>query len=138
MASQSYVALDVGERRIGVAKASGGVAIAIPVTTVVVDGNELSAIGVILGQVAPQHLIVGYPRNQSGEATAQTAYVEAFVHRLPSEWQQKVIYQDESLTSVHAENRLKASGQPYTKPDIDSLAASLILQDYLEQHHGRV
>ena len=47
-----------------------------------------------------------------------------------------IVYQDESLTSVMAEEKLKSSGKPYEKADIDALAAALILQDYLETHHA--
>ncbi len=35
-----------------------------------------------------------------------------------------------------AEDRLKASGKPYSKADIDAFAAAIILQDYLEQNHA--
>ena len=38
------------------------------------------------------------------------------------------------LTSVMAENQLKADKRPYTKADIDARAAAIILQDYLEEH----
>jgi len=46
----------------------------------------------------------------------------------------EVEFQDESLTSVIAEDRLRVSGKPYAKSDIDALAAAIILQDYLEVH----
>ena len=47
-----------------------------------------------------------------------------------------IVFQDESLTSVMAEDRLKASGKPYEKGDIDAMAATIILQDYLEIHYA--
>lgn len=81
-----------------------------------------------------QTLVVGYPRNQQGEATAQSAYVEAFADKLADI--AKVVFQDESLTSVLAESRLKSRGKPYVKGDIDKEAAAIILQDYLEQHYA--
>ncbi len=49
----------------------------------------------------------------------------------------KVIEQDESLTSVMAEEVLKSHKKPYTKGDIDAQAATIILQDYLEAHIRR-
>ena len=48
----------------------------------------------------------------------------------------KIVFQDESLTSVMAEQRLKSYGRPYAKGDIDAQAATIILQDYLEQNYG--
>jgi RNase H-fold protein (predicted Holliday junction resolvase) len=46
-----------------------------------------------------------------------------------------IVFQDESLTSVIAENRLKTTKKPYTKGDIDAQAAAIILEDYMELHH---
>lgn len=133
-----YMALDVGERRIGVALADNSVRIAVAYDTIEADGTEIEQITRLAAFEDIDTLVVGYPRNQSGEPTAQTAFTEAFVNRLPEELQAKVNYQDESVTSLQAEHRLKEQKKPYTKADIDKVAASIILQDYLEQHHGRV
>lgn len=129
--SKKYLALDIGEKRIGIAAGDDVIKIAVPMETVEVDGNELEAIARYVAREEADVIVVGYPRNQSGEATAQTAYVEAFAKQLES-FAPNVVFQDESLTSVLAEQRLKAMGKPYTKGDIDAHAASLILEDYLE------
>lgn len=131
--SSTYLALDIGEKRIGVATGDDVVRIAIPLTTIEVDGSEIEQIARYVISEKPAALIIGYPRNQSGEPTAQTAYVEAFAQRL-TDFDAKIIFQDESLTSVLAEKRLQSYGKPYSKADIDAQAAALILQDYLEQH----
>ena len=133
MSNQSLVCLDVGEKRIGVAVADTGVRIAVPFDTVVVDGNELKAIAEIVVREGAEVIVVGYPRNQMGEATAQTQFVERFAENL-KDMDAEVVFQDESLTSVMAEDRLKQSGKPYEKGDIDAHAAAIILQDYLETH----
>jgi len=130
--TKTYVGLDVGEKRIGVAVADDMVKIAIAYETVETDGNEIKAIAEIVLRQGAQTIVVGYPRNQSGEATAQTAYVETFAKQLEDIG--TVVFQDESLTSVIAEQRLEATKKPYTKGDIDAMAAALILQDYLETH----
>ncbi|MGK2896425.1 MAG: Holliday junction resolvase RuvX [Candidatus Saccharimonadales bacterium] len=135
---RAFVALDIGEVRIGVAVADDDIRIAIPFETVeVATGEELAAIGRILLAESADVVIVGYPRNQSGDPTAQTALVEAFVGRLKQyigsfDRIPEIVYQDESLTSVLAEERLKSSDKPYAKGDIDREAAAIILQDYLE------
>lgn len=129
---ESIVALDVGERRIGVAVATRPVAIAIPYAVVEVDGSELGAVARIVGYEDATRVVIGYPRNQSGEPTQQTAFVEAFATRL-TPLVPNIIFQDESLTSVIAEQRLQSRKKPYTKGDIDAEAAAIILQDYLEQ-----
>ncbi len=135
MSSRSLVCLDVGEKRIGVAVADTSIRIAVPFTTVLVDGEELKNIAEIVLKEGAETIVVGYPRNQSGDTTAQTAYVEHFTKDL-QDMARQVVFQDESLTSVLAERRLKETGKPYEKADIDSHAASIILQDYLELNHG--
>ena len=128
-----FIGLDVGEKRIGVAVADDQVTIAIAYATLEVDGTEIEAIARLIAQDDVKQVIIGYPRNQSGEATAQTAFVEAFSEKL-KDIAPHIIFQDESLTSVIAEQRLKDSGKPYQKGDIDAQAAAIILQDYLETH----
>ena len=131
--SNSIVALDIGERRIGVARGDTMVRIAVPLTTVLVDGTELAQIERIIAVEQASTLVVGYPRNQSGETTAQTAYVETVAEQFRA-IMPHLVFQDESLTSVVAEQRLKARGRAYQKADIDAEAAAVILQDYLEQN----
>lgn len=125
------MALDVGERRIGVAVADTDVRIAIPYDTIEVDGNEVEAIAGIVARQDTDVIVVGYPRNQSGESTAQTAVSEDMAKRLKGVVP-KIVFQDESLTSVMAEDRLKLRGK-YSKADVDREAAAIILQDYLER-----
>ncbi|MDX2776699.1 Holliday junction resolvase RuvX [Streptomyces caniscabiei] len=132
MKSKTLLALDVGEKRIGVATGDTAVRIAVPIDTIEVDGTEIERIARIVVDENVDTIVVGYPRNQSGEPTAQTAFVEAFAAKL-TDLAPKVVFQDESLTSVLAEQRLKSYGKPYTKGDIDAQAAAMILQDYLEQ-----
>ncbi len=133
----SLLALDVGEKRIGVAIADSSVAIAIAYDTIDVDGQEIEAIKAIVDDEAVDVIVVGFPRNQAGEPTTQSEFVEQFSDRLVG-IVDEIVFQDESLTSVKAEELLKRQNQPYGKGDIDALAASLILQDYLEAHHGRL
>ncbi len=134
----NFLALDVGTKRIGMAFADSTVPIAMPVRTLVVDGTEVNQIRQFVRDKSIDTVVVGYPRNQSGDSTAQTEVSEQFSEKISSFV--KVELQDESLTSVLAEDRLKADGKPYDKADIDAMAAAIILQDYLERlerQHGR-
>lgn len=123
--------LDVGEKRIGVAVADTSVRIAVAFDTIEVDGTELSKIAEIVIREGAKTIVVGYPRNQQGETTAQTSYVERFAAQL-KDVAEEIVFQDESLTSVMAENRLIDMKKPYTKGDIDAQAAAIILEDYME------
>lgn len=133
MSSQSLLCLDVGEKRIGVAIADPSIRIAVAFDTISVDGDELKKIAQIVVSEGAKTIVVGYPRNQQGETTAQTQYVENFAKNL-EDMADNIVFQDESLTSVIAENRLIAMKKPYAKGDIDAQAAAIILEDYMEMH----
>jgi len=111
---RTYLALDVGERRIGVAIADPSVRIAVAYDTIEVDGSELEQITQLIMSERVGVVVVGYPRNQSGEPTAQTAYVERFATQL-TDIAPRLAFQDESLTSVQAEEYLRAQGKPYNR-----------------------
>lgn len=130
---KQLIALDIGEKRIGVAVADLGVRIAVPVETIAMNEATFRGdIAQLVTKYEANEIIIGYPRNQSGEPTAQTDYVEACASQL-EDLDATVKFQDESLTSVIAEQRLRAKGGPIQKGDIDAEAAAIILNDYLEQ-----
>jgi len=82
--------------------------------------------------------VVGLPRGMQGQHTAQTAEAEAFAKSLRAQSGLPVHMQDEAVTSKQAEDELKGRGKPYGKGDIDALAATYILQDWLaSQEKGR-
>lgn len=130
----TILALDVGTRRIGLAYADTGVRVPVTHGYVEVDGQEIAKIRAAYDELQAAELVLGYPRNQDGEATAQTRTVEAFGDRLTAAGFDPV-YQDESLTSVLAEQYLSEEGKPYTKGDVDARAAAIILEDYLREHY---
>lgn len=129
--NRSLLALDVGEKRIGAAVGDAQIRIAVPLAVIEVDGKELERIAELVISERADTIVVGYPRNQAGEPTAQTAYVEAFVSQL-ADLPARTVFQDESTTSLMAEHILKEHGKPYSKGDIDAQAAAIILQDYME------
>ncbi len=132
------IALDVGTKRIGVAKADSSVRIAVPYSAIEVDGGEFEKIASLARAWDINSFVIGLPRNNQGEETQQSRYVRQFAKRLKQVIPNaKLCFQDESLTSVEAENRLKSRKKAYKKGDIDSEAATIILQDFLEQHMGK-
>ena len=131
----NLLALDVGSRRIGVAVSTDGIKIAQTLPHIDAgEGREFDSIIAVIEEYRIGRVVVGFPRNQSGATTDQTAAVEKFVAQLAQRTDIPIVYQDESLTSLAAEERLKMSKQPYSKGEVDSMAASLILQDYLESY----
>ena len=129
------IALDVGARRIGVARADTSVKIAIPECTIIANGQEFAEIAKILKRYDTSWLVLGLPRNSKGEETAQSTYVRGFAKKLKQAIPGvKIRFQDESLTSVEAEQRLKSRKRRYEKGEIDAEAASIILQDFIENY----
>ncbi|MBQ9018000.1 endolytic transglycosylase MltG [Candidatus Saccharibacteria bacterium] len=125
--------LDVGEKRIGVAKVDSNTRIAVPVGFLLADGSEWQEIGRLLKMNGTNFVVLGLPRSNEGNETKQSEYVRNFARRLVQEIPGvKVRFQDESLTSVEAEKRLKARKKRYEKGDIDAEAATIILQDFVE------
>ncbi len=132
------IALDVGTKRIGVAKADSAVRIAIPYSAVEVDGNEFKKIASLARAWDINSFVIGLPRNSKGEETEQSRYTRKFAAELKRQISgAKVCFQDESVTSIEAEKRLKTRKKGYNKGDIDSEAAAIILQDFLEQRTGK-
>ena len=127
----SILALDVGEKRIGVAIAGAEARLARPLKTLPHDAHVFTALKQLIADEAVTTVVVGLPRNLSGEDTNQTAYVRQFTEKLHHDM---IRFQDEALTSKKAEMELQHRGKPYVKGDIDALAATYILEDYLQQH----
>ncbi|MBO4854794.1 Holliday junction resolvase RuvX [Candidatus Saccharibacteria bacterium] len=137
------LALDVGTKRIGVAFADASVRIAVPRAMIPVDGNEFAEIAKQFRLESADVIVSGLPRNNQGEETAQTAIVRDFINNLQNyfrehEAKQPLIkYQDETLTSVEAEQYLTANTHEFSRKEratgkLDSEAAAIILQDFLE------
>ncbi len=127
------LALDVGEKRIGVARADSETRIAVPVGYIEANGSEWQEIAKMASLNGTTFFVIGLPRSNDGNETVQSTYVRNFANTLiqmiPGA---KVRFQDESLTSVMAEERLKSRGKAYEKGEIDAEAAAIILQDFLE------
>ena len=125
--------LDVGEKRIGVARANSSTRIAIPIGFIDVNGTEWDELAKLSRLHNTEYFVIGLPRSNEGNETAQSMYVRQFaktlVEKIPGA---KIRFQDESFTSVVAEERLKSRRKAFSKGEIDAEAASIILQDFLE------
>ena len=140
------IALDVGEKRIGVAKCDTSVRIAVPVGMLAVDGKEIENLIKLVTAYNTDVIVVGMPRNLKGEQTQQSENIKNFVKTLnktlvlkkPNHKTIKIFFQDESLTSVEAKNRLKNKPVNKQSGEIDAEAAAIILQDFVENLARRI
>lgn len=130
----TIIALDVGTVRIGVAIANTIARLPSTYATLTNDERVFEDIAKIIQSESVEQIVVGLPRNLSGDDTDQTRYCRDFAKQL--EQYAAVTLQDEALTSNKAEAELQRRGKPYTKPDIDALAAVYILEDYLDHQRS--
>lgn len=129
--SAKVLALDVGGVRIGVAMADAELKFANPLTTLTNDGTIWEQLAALVQENQVETLVVGLPRSLQGHDTAQTQICRDFAAEASERLKIAVELQDEATTSVKAEQELRSRGKPYEKADIDALAATYILEDYL-------
>ena len=132
------LALDVGDRRIGVALSDPLGMLASPLTTIDrATPDTESAIDAVLA-LADQHevaeILVGIPYLMSGRIGAQARITLDFAQALATRATIPVTQADERLSSVQADRMLTQSGASNTrdKGRTDSAAAAVILQAYLD------
>jgi len=137
METVKALGLDVGRRRIGVAGCDQTGLIAAGITTLIRTGFEedLAFFQRLVQDREIEILVVGLPYCLDGSLGAQAQQVQKFSRRLSQALQLPVDYVDERLTSVEAQNQLKAQKRfsTYNKGLIDQQAAQIILQQWLDQ-----
>ncbi len=139
MTINNILSLDVGEKRIGVARAGVVALLAQPQTTLLNDALVFNNIARLTEELQVSEIIVGLPRNINDEDTEQTRYIRRFADSLKSEVSSIIIhFQDEANTSQKAKAELQERNKPYEKADIDALAATYILQDFIDTRKGSV
>ena len=133
-----FLALDVGERRIGLASGADDVRTALPAG--VIHRTRLAAdIRAVLDAARQRQsdaLVVGVPTRPGGDESPQTRYVRSFIRALCRESQLPVHEVDEAYTSQEAEGLLRDAGvQPSRdRGAIDETAAVLILRRFLDNY----
>lgn len=135
-AHSSILALDVGDKRVGVAVASLVARLPRPLTTLQRSDGFFEELRRFIRSEEAGEIVVGLPRGLDGQPTRQTEATERFVAQLKRETGLPVYLQDEALTSKQAETELAGRKQTGAKGDIDALAAVYILEDYLAGYNS--
>src|SRR5712692_16600 len=150
------MALDVGEARIGVAVSDAMRFLASPYTTLHVSGDEAqtwAAIQRCIEETEAEGLVIGLPISLDGQIHAQGKWVQAWASRLKQHITLPLTFWDERLSTVEAQRllaerkqsekgkRQRQHGQQRSRTstkrrqkgqEIDALAATVILQEYLD------
>ena len=134
------MALDVGGRRIGVALSDSTRVLASPLTTLRAEPRRraIEQIAELVARHEVAEIVVGLPLTLSGEIGPQAKLVQAFVEELRAALAVPLHMFDERLTSVAAERMMQGLGiKPERRRErIDEVAASIILQDFLDSRRG--
>lgn len=130
------LALDIGEKRIGVAVSDPSGTVATPVTVlsaaaVLGDGRDLVR---LIEDYEVELVLVGLPLSMDGEEGPQAKRVRGSAARLAGFLRVPIEFTDERLSSTQASKAMQASGASSREQRgrLDMVAASLFLQSYLD------
>jgi len=130
------MALDIGEKRIGVAISDPDGLVATPLE--VIDAKEALAGGAklarLVGDFEVERVVVGVPVSLDGTEGPQARRVRETAARLARFLPVSMEFADERFTSVEAKRRMRESGadERQQRGSVDMVAASLLLQAYLD------
>jgi len=129
--------LDYGDRRIGVAVSDELGITARGLATIVRKGlkRDLDELERMIGACGAEKIVIGFPVRLDGTAGIQCEKVDRFIRALEKRFTLPVERWDESLSTWEAEEILSEAlvNRKKRKAVVDRLAASIILQDYLNK-----
>lgn len=132
-------AIDFGLKRIGIAMSDINRKIALPVDVVEGGKKALQNIRAKLPLKEIDLILVGLPLEMSGKKGPMAEMAENFAKMLHDALEIQVELVDERLTSKGAEVKLKeiSLNRKSRNAKVDMMAATLLLQTYLEHHHAK-
>jgi len=116
--AKEIIALDVGQKRTGIARASSLVKLPQALKSVATE-DVIDELKKLVKQTGVELLVIGLPRNLSGDDTAQTKWVRLWTEKAKPQLKLPMYWQDEALTSSN-------------RKDDHAEAAAAILQDFLD------
>ncbi|MFP5353272.1 MAG: Holliday junction resolvase RuvX [Actinomycetota bacterium] len=127
--------IDVGTHRVGIAAAHEETKIAHPVEVIVVaERDPVARISELVIELEASSVVVGRPTALSGESGPAVEAQADFVARLRAALEVEVFEYDERLTTVMANQGMRAAGADRSaqKSLRDAIAAQVMLQGYLD------
>lgn len=135
------LALDVGDKRIGVAVSDQTRMLVRPVTTVQRKNRDADVrrIADIVQDEEIRVIVIGLPKNMDGSEGAQAQKVRGFGKQLARQVDAEIVYEDERLSTFTAIESLVERGVKtgHERELVDMEAASVILQAYLDRAGNR-
>ena len=139
---KAILAIDFGGRRIGIASGSVIAGTSSQVATLIATNGapDWQQFDNIVNEWGPDLLVVGMPYNMDGSESAMSEKAKVFADVLAARYDLPVDMVDERLTSTEAssilkeQRRLGLKTKKINKAEIDSLAACLIAESWLQMH----
>ncbi|WP_341756892.1 MULTISPECIES: Holliday junction resolvase RuvX [unclassified Candidatus Tisiphia] len=135
-ANRPIIAIDYGTRKTGIAISNQEQTIAMPIKTIYekIEENKIKSILDLVTTYSICGIVIGLPVSMNGQSSEQTTIVLEFSTKLSCATNLPIYLQDERVTSLAANNLLKALGvkrRERNQKD-DSIAASMILETTLD------
>lgn len=133
----NVLALDIGEKRVGIAYSNTSTKVSSPIK--VVSLNEILSKSKnftdILYDYIPQKFIIGLPKSLDGNINNQAKKIKDIAKKIYTLYNIEYEFVDERLSSKEAKNILKQQGlsEKQMRGKIDSVAASLFLENWLNK-----
>lgn len=127
------LAIDFGERRIGLATCDASGQIATPRRTLQRrdDASAIEEIGRFCREEEVERVLFGVPRSPEGVESPFAARIRSFAEKFGRSTGLPVLFHEETLTSHEAASRLPLGA---AREEVDRTAAAVLLEDFLR--HG--
>jgi putative holliday junction resolvase len=127
--------IDYGQARMGIALSDEGGSIAMPLA--VLDGTRdlKSRLGALVREHGVERIVMGNPLDRNGQPGEMSRKVEMLAERFTEWFGIKCDLWDERYTTTQASEAVRKSGGAKQKGRNDMVAATLILQSYLDSMH---
>ena len=137
-----YIGLDLGTRSLGISLSDITKTVATTYGTVHFEEKDyekaIEELATIMEKEPVEKIILGYPKNMNGSIGPRALETEEFKQKLEERFNIKVELQDERLSTREAEGYMLQAdmSRKKRKQKVDSLAANIILQTYLDREKG--
>ncbi len=138
-----YLGLDLGTRTLGISISDVTATIANSYKTIRFEENDYDSLIPELRDLVNEYqikkIVLGFPKNMNNTVGERGMTTLSFKEKLEQELNLEVIMQDERLSTVEATHYMIEAdlSRKKRKKKIDSLAANIILQTYLDKMKGR-
>lgn len=137
-----YLGLDLGTRTLGISISDTTMTIASTLKTIRFKENDYDSLMPELKSIIDEYniskIVLGFPKNMNNTVGERCVTTQNFQEKLINEFNIEVVMQDERLTTKEATNYMLEAdiSRKKRKKKIDSLAANIILQTYLDKEKG--